>query len=144
MKRYSKKRQAIWELLCSTDTHPSAEWIYERLKGEYPDLSLATVYRNLKEMKKEGVILSMGTVCGEERFDADREYECHAICRRCGAIVDIRGLHLPDGYPEIAAKQTGFLLTDAGLQFFGICQSCQNRDNSGSDLPKNDTKETQK
>lgn len=46
-RKRSKKRDAILSCLCSTDTHPSAEWIYHRLKPQIPDLSLATVYRNL-------------------------------------------------------------------------------------------------
>ena len=40
-RKRSKKRDAILSCLCSTDTHPSAEWIYHRLKPQIPDLSLA-------------------------------------------------------------------------------------------------------
>ena len=39
-KRYSRKRAAIMECLKSTTIHPTAEWIYEQLKPEIPDLSL--------------------------------------------------------------------------------------------------------
>ena len=46
-RKRSKKRDAILSCLCNTDTHPSAEWIYHQLKPQIPDLSLATVYRNL-------------------------------------------------------------------------------------------------
>ena len=44
---FSKKRQAILEVIRGTDIHPTAEWVYQTLKSEYPDLSLGTVYRNI-------------------------------------------------------------------------------------------------
>ena len=68
MERYSKKREAILDCLRSTDSHPTAEWIYAQLKGEYPDLSLATVYRNLAQLKSSGIIRSVGVVAGLPRF----------------------------------------------------------------------------
>ena len=52
-KRNSKKRDAILEKLKSTTSHPTAEWIYLELKKDYPKLSLATVYRNLKSFCSE-------------------------------------------------------------------------------------------
>jgi Fur family peroxide stress response transcriptional regulator len=69
--RYSKKRDAIYELLASTTCHPSAEWIYRNLKAEYPDLSLGTVYRNLSRFKEDGSIISVGVVDGQERYDGN-------------------------------------------------------------------------
>ena len=57
--RYSPKRQAILECICSTDCHPSAEWVYAMLKPQIPDLSLATVYRNLARFREDGVVLAV-------------------------------------------------------------------------------------
>ena len=70
-RKYSKKREAIFSCICSTDTHPSAEWVYNQLKPQIPDLSLATVYRNLALFKREGRIVSVGVVQNLERFDAN-------------------------------------------------------------------------
>ena len=47
MQKKSRKRDAILACVCSTDTHPTAEWVYTQLKPDIPDLSLGTVYRNL-------------------------------------------------------------------------------------------------
>ena len=33
-----KKRNAIYECLCNTDTHPSAEMVHEMLHAEHPDI----------------------------------------------------------------------------------------------------------
>ena len=50
-----RKRNAILECLRSTDQHPSAETVHEMLKAEHPDISLATVYRNLALFKKHPI-----------------------------------------------------------------------------------------
>ena len=70
-RKYSKKREAILEALRNTTEHPSAEMLYARLKPEFPDLSLGTVYRNLAMFIRDGDAVSVGTVAGQERYDAD-------------------------------------------------------------------------
>ena len=47
VRKHSHKRDAILECLRCTTSHPTAEWVYTQLKPTIPDLSLATVYRNL-------------------------------------------------------------------------------------------------
>ena len=59
--KHFRKRDAILTCLRQTTVHPSADWVYARLKPEYPDLSLGTVYRNLALFKEQGKILSLGT-----------------------------------------------------------------------------------
>ena len=51
VRKHSRKRDAILECLRCTTSHPTAEWIYTQLKPTIPDLSLATVYRNLAMFK---------------------------------------------------------------------------------------------
>ena len=58
--RHSPKREAILECLRSTTCHPSAEWVYAQLKPRIPDLSLATVYRNLARFRAEGTVQVIG------------------------------------------------------------------------------------
>lgn len=96
-RKRSKKRDAILSCLCSTDTHPSAEWIYHRLKPQIPDLSLATVYRNLALFQREGRIISVGVVQNLERFDANVHPHAHFICTQCGCVLDLPGLHPAPG-----------------------------------------------
>ena len=68
-RKHSRKRDAILECLRCTTSHPTAEWVYTQLKPPIPDLSLATVYRNLAMFKDEGTIDSVGVYNGLERFD---------------------------------------------------------------------------
>ena len=103
--RYSPKREAILQCLRSTTCHPSAEWVYAQLKPHIPDLSLATVYRNLARFRSEGAVQVIGCVDGEDRYD--------------GNTAPPRALHLPHlrrgdrpaphsrGHPGSAADRTG-------------------------------------
>ena len=45
--KFSRQREAVLNALQSTKSHPTAEWVYENVKPEFPNISLATVYRNL-------------------------------------------------------------------------------------------------
>ncbi len=79
---YSRKREAIYQAICSTDTHPTADWIYQNLKPVYSDLSLGTVYRNINRFKEEGRIISVGVVNGQERLDGNTVPHSHFICKK--------------------------------------------------------------
>ena len=119
-----RKRSAILECLRSTDTHPSADWIFQQLKGEIPDLSLGTVYRNLSMFKNSGEIVSLGTVNGVERFDASVEPHVHFICSGCGAVVDLPQIETPEELNRQVSKATGGVVDICRLTFTGQCKSC--------------------
>ena len=59
MKNYSRQREAILNVISSTHTHPTADWIYNETRKIIPNLSLGTVYRNLSALKKSGEISSV-------------------------------------------------------------------------------------
>ena len=84
-----RKRNAILSCLRCTHVHPSAEDLHRMLQAEHPDISLATVYRNLSLFKRQGLIRSLGAVDGIERFDADTSPHVHFICTGCGAVIDL-------------------------------------------------------
>jgi len=123
IRNYSKKREAILAKLRSTTSHPTAEWVYRELKGEYPDLSLGTVYRNIGLFREEGEIISVGTVAGQERFDGDTSPHGHFVCVVCRAVIDIV---VPEAQPETTAqlKQIGFQVDRIDLTAYGTCSTC--------------------
>ena len=67
--KYSKQREALLTLLRSTRSHPSADWLYENLRKEFPNISLGTVYRNLAQLAENGDILKISTSANKEHFD---------------------------------------------------------------------------
>ena len=119
-----RKRNAILECLKSTDQHPSAETVHEMLQAEHPDISLATVYRNLALFKKQGLIQSIGTVNGIERFDANTDPHVHFVCTGCDAVLDFPQVEVPTSLGTNAEKQTGCQIAGCQLTFTGLCQNC--------------------
>ena len=122
--RNSEKREAILECLRSTHTHPTAEWIYRQLNPRYPRLSLATVYRNLSQLKEAGLVRSVGIVDGMERFDGNVASHPHVVCSRCGKVVDLGGDDLPGELALRINELTGFSVDVAGTRLCGICPDC--------------------
>lgn len=122
--KHFHKRDAILTCLRQTRTHPSAEWVYEQLKAEDSDISLATVYRNLALFKNQGIIASLGTVKGVERFDGNTTPHVHYICTDCGAILDLEGIAVPQELQSTAAGLAGGTVCGCSLTFTGLCGQC--------------------
>ena len=129
--RYSRKREAILTAIRSTDIHPSADWVYQALRPVYPDLSLGTVYRNLARFKQEGLVVSVGTVNGQERCDATVSPHTHLICQDCGAVLDLPQLDLRKETEQIAG-QYGVKIDRHDLIFYGLCPRCVNNQNKST------------
>ena len=119
-----RKRNAILECLRNTDAHPSAEALFQMLQKEHPDISLATVYRNLTLFKQQGLIQSLGTVNGIERFDGNTQPHVHFICGSCESVLDLPELDPPESLRSAAAKATGGEVSGCQLIFTGTCQDC--------------------
>lgn len=119
-RRFSHQREQIYEAVCATDTHPTAEMVYERLKPEMPRLSLGTVYRNLRQMAAEGRLVELeGPVA---RFDANVSPHAHFHCQRCGAVSDVAVPY--DAALDTLAAGDGRIVRGHSLCFYGICPAC--------------------
>ena len=127
VRKHSKKRDAILDCLRGTDTHPSAEWVYARLKPQIPDLSLATVYRNLSLFKETGEIISLGTVNGLERFDGRTDPHVHFACTCCGSVIDLPEIPVPGELTAAAERQSGGKIDECRLTFYGCCPACADK-----------------
>lgn len=119
-----RKRNAILTCLQQTDEHPSADWIYAKLKPQIPDLSLGTVYRNLALFKEQGKIVSLGNVGGVERFDGNTEPHVHFICTTCSAVTDLHQVSVPDALRATVEQLTGGEAAECRLSFTGTCEGC--------------------
>ena len=122
--KHFKKREAILECLRSTNTHPSAEWVHAKLRETFPDISLGTVYRNLSMFKEQGLVISVGTVNGIERFDANTTPHVHFICTECGAVMDLPEVSVPEELNSAVARTSGGRVDCCQLSFTGLCGQC--------------------
>ena len=129
-KRHSKKREAILQCLRETKEHPSAKTLYEGMRQQYPDISLATVYRNLALFKEDGLAVSVAVVDGEERFDAMVEPHVHFVCTRCGDVMDLDLISSEDLDRSVELRYD-VSVDFHTLIFYGRCRACS--DSASSD-----------
>lgn len=119
-----RKRNAILSFLRQSKAHPSAEDIYRSLQREHSDISLASVYRNIKLFKDEGLIISLGTVNGIERLDGRVDPHVHFVCNACGAVIDVPDVDIPESVSRAAADSLGCRVEGTQLMLTGICKNC--------------------
>ena len=118
--RYSSRREAILKILRDTKSHPNAEWVYAKVREQIPNVSLGTVYRNLKELSDAGELNTLETECGSLHFDADTSPHAHFVCNGCGAISDVFG------YSEdtAALEKSGYRIDGVKTVIYGLCPRC--------------------
>lgn len=120
----SRQRKALLDLLRSTKSHPTAAWLYDKLKASFPDLSQGTVYRNLAILAEQGLVLVLRSGSTFDRFDADTSRHYHVICETCGKVEDI-DLPADATLDTTAGKLCGYRISAHRLDFYGICPDCQ-------------------
>jgi len=124
MVRKSKQREAIIKVVKGTTSHPTADWVYEQVRKELPNISLGTVYRNLNLLQREGEILELNFGNTLSRFDGNTRNHYHFRCKGCGRIFDVDE-PVRKEMDERLAQKTGFKVFNHLLEFNGLCKDCQ-------------------
>jgi Fur family peroxide stress response transcriptional regulator len=124
MRRRTKQREAIFQVVRSTTSHPTADQVYDEVRKRIPNISKGTVYRNLSVLKEEGAIsvLDMpGTQC---RYEVKLRSHYHFRCEKCGRIIDLDE-PVDRDIDDRIAKRTGFVVSGHQTEFRGACADCQ-------------------
>ena len=74
--------------------------------------------------KNDGVIISVGTVNGQERFDGATHPHSHFVCDRCGSVLDIEGGPGGEACSDIS-RRYGVNAVRCDVVFRGICAACK-------------------
>ncbi len=127
--RITNQKLVILKYLKSTKSHPSPEMVYQEVKKQLPRISLATVYRILKELKEKGEAQEIPSP-GPLRYDGDTSSHAHFICEKCGQIFDVCGqcsLIKPPKTPPKAgpplAEKVG-KINKYQIYLYGNCNKC--------------------
>ncbi len=123
--RNTKQRSKILEILQGTTSHPTANWIYDKAKAEFPNISRGTVYRNLGLLEEMGKIQRLSCGSTFDRYDANTEPHIHFVCKKCGEVSDIHDENPSDKLKE-AVKAIDLQVDMYDLTCYGICKNCQN------------------
>ncbi len=118
--RYSRQREIIVENIKNRFDHPTADEIYSACRVVEPNISLGTVYRNLKQLAEEGEIITLETVDKKIHYDGDTSRHSHFVCERCGKIID---LFKPSETPK-ELKEMGLEVTSEKCVYYGQCNDC--------------------
>lgn len=86
--KITPQRAVILQVLIDADIHPSAEMVAEKLKDDYPGISLGTVYSTLETLSRKRIICKVQSEDGKLRFDAKTEMHHHLHEINTGKIED--------------------------------------------------------
>lgn len=111
---------AVKEMHC----HPTADQVYAYVAEKYPEISRATIYRNLTQLSDSGQIIRVKNPCGADRFDHITDTHYHFICRKCHQLIDV---DIPSIEPlaQMCAQQTGADVLESQIFFDGVCKDCR-------------------
>ena len=134
--KLTPQRIAIVRELAADPSHPTAQELYERLRGELPTMSFATVYNTLDALAAAGLCASLSLAPGAARFDANMTPHHHAVCDRCGLVRDVPCLPAAPAAPAAEPKAPaapaapplaevpGFQVRAVERIYRGLCASC--------------------
>ena len=122
--RLTRQRQAVADVLESSDEFRSAQEIHAALRQHGNTIGLATVYRTLQllaEHDEVDVIRSAEGEAGYRRCSDSHHH--HLVCRSCGATVEVEGPAVERWTRAIAAEH-GYAEVSHTLEIFGLCPRC--------------------
>lgn len=122
--RITPQRHAILNYLMESMGHPTADEIYRALAAQFPSMSVATVYNNLKVFLEAGMVHELTYGDNSSRYDANLSDHYHIVCEKCGKMEDFRYPSLLD-VERFAAEETGFEVHGHRLELYGLCKSCR-------------------
>lgn len=121
--RRSRQRDRIAEILRGTATHPTAEWVYGRLRRELPHVSMGTVYRNLGQLVERGIVRRISFDGTVDRYEANVVSHHHFVCERCGSVADLDA-PVDESITRKLGRAAGVKADRHEIRLYGTCEAC--------------------
>ena len=118
----TRQRQLILEAVRATNSHPTADELFQMIRRKLPTISLATVYRNLNFLSEIGEIRKLAMPGMPDRFDWRMDPHDHRVCDTCGQVVDFV---LPHDLGQEIASACGAQVDGYTLVAHGTCAHCR-------------------
>src|SRR4051812_22022744 len=119
--RSTPQRYAVMAFLVKQARHPTAAEIFEAVNRVDPRSSRATIYNNLRDLVKAGLVREVAIEGRAARFDAKGMRHHHFICDRCGEVEDVQWYNVPNPASRLLGKR---VLRECELIFRGLCSKC--------------------
>ncbi len=118
------QRLAVLACLLHRHDHPSAEKIYQEVRGQLPAISFNTVYKTLEVLCQKGLVTKVNPLHEVARYDGETGRHVHLVCRRCHSIEDLP--RQPEVQAAFAPEELkGFRVEHLFLTLWGLCSRCQ-------------------
>ena len=123
LRRFSRQRQMVLDVVKNRTKHPTADKVYEILKKDHPEISLGTVYRNLNLLSEMGEISRVETSSVKDHFDGNQHPHAHFVCRKCGGVFDLN-LDISQLLQSAKGVEGSFQVEDCKVLVQGVCEDC--------------------
>ncbi|HEX8737920.1 MAG TPA: transcriptional repressor [Pyrinomonadaceae bacterium] len=121
----TRQREVVLQVIRDAEEHLTANEVFDKAKQLLPSISFATVYNSLRYLKDAGHIAEISFGNGASRFDSMTSRHDHALCTKCGKLVDME-LDLPVELVKLAAEYSKFKPESLELTLRGLCPNCSN------------------
>jgi|SRR5688572_22464619 len=121
----TRQREVVLQVIRESSEHLTANEVFNKAKALLPTISFATVYNSLRYLREAGHIAEISFGNGASRFDAMTSRHDHAICTKCGKLVDME-LDLSIELVNLAAEYSKFKPESLHLTLRGLCPICIN------------------
>ena len=121
--RVTSSRRILLQILFASTGHRTAEELAADVQAEAPDVHISTIYRNLEELERLGVVVHSHFGHGAATYHLAASVHGHFVCDECGTLIEV-----PDtmfsGLAEEAHSRFGFAVDPHHFAMLGRCANC--------------------
>ena len=121
--RQTRGQTKVLELLKQMEQPISAQGLFAQLRSQGKPLGLATIYRALEALKREGLVQSRSTQ-GETLYSYAEHHQHFLTCMRCGTSTPLETCPFQE-LKQQWQQAKSFQLYYHTLELFGLCWECQ-------------------
>jgi len=121
--KITPQREAIYKVLITDRTHPTADAIWNKVKKYCPNISLDTVNRTLIKFAELGMIDTVTCSGKGKKYDPNSKAHHHLKCIKCGEITDFYN----DTYDSLSIPGDvikKFTVLKKKVELTGVCSKC--------------------
>ena len=121
--RMTTQRRDVYEVVASSQDHPCAATVYDRVKEKAPSISLATVYNVLDTLSGCGLIRQINVDREATRYCPNLQDHGHFYCEGCGNVLDVYRKDDSDVTQRWDLPK-GTAVTSVDVALKGLCPTC--------------------
>jgi Fe2+ or Zn2+ uptake regulation protein len=121
--RITSSRRLLLRTLFDAKEHRTAEELAAEVQLQAPDIHLSTIYRNLDELEKLGVIVHSHLGHGAATYHLASTVHGHFVCEECGRMIEAPETMFA-GLAQAAKSNFGFTIDPHHFAMLGRCADC--------------------